>query len=106
MSKYHLVHIYTTKGNLLSYFASKEGNYTMSAKYIDLMRKRYEQEREIQLIALFRYEGNKCFCKIKCPVNPLPIKGEFEAPSINAIVAFLQKDGWQLKQKLSTYMFE
>ena len=40
-----------------------------------------------------RYEGNKTFCKISCH-DPLPIKGEFEIPSLNGLKNLLIKNGW------------
>jgi len=71
----------------------------------------YTREREIQLMALFRFENHngeapKVFCKIKCPVNPLPVKGEFEAPSVKAIDQFLKGNGWNFKEKFYPRMFE
>ena len=101
MSKYTLVQIYTKKGNLLPWYHSQyDRQTTMShAEY-------YAKERDIQLIAMFRFEGNRCFCKIKCPVNPLPVKGEFEVPSTGAISHFLNANGWSFKQKFYPRMFE
>ena len=115
MAKYTTVHIYTKKGNLLPYLGGKvddlvRGRFFSSSEarkdYIQRLRNSYEREREIELVAMFRTEGNKYFCKIKCPVNPLPVKGEFEIPCGGALIAFLQKDGWMLKQKIYPRMFE
>lgn len=104
MAKYNRVFVFTKKGNLLPWFHSKNLNMTQaSAEY-------YGKERDIELIAMFRYEitqlGTKCFCKIKCPVKPLPVKGEFEAPSESSVINFLSKEGWHLKQKIYPHMFE
>ena len=107
MSKYSVVIIYTKKGNLLDYFNdSQEINYCVSQADYQRKRDYYAREREIQLIAMFRFDGCKAFCKIKCPVNPLPVKGEFEVPSMNVLDRFLQKNGWSFKQKLYPRMFE
>ena len=65
------------------------------------LRQRYAQPREVQLVLLVRYEPTKHpICKIKCPINPLPIRGEFEVVSTGEIVDFLRRDGWEVKQKL------
>ena len=106
--KYPMVYIYTKKGNLLSYMTGK----VMGEMHIkdqatsDRIHEYYKREREIQLIAMFRWEGSKCFCKIKCPVNPLPVKGEFEIPSIGVVEGFLRKEGWAFKQKFYPRMFQ
>ena len=102
MSKYTLVQVYTKKGNLLPWYHSQHdrGHHAMStAEY-------YAKERDIQLLAMFRFDNGKCFCKIKCPVNPLPVKGEFEIPSTGAISHFLIDNGWNYKQKFYPRMFE
>lgn len=115
MAKYSLVCIYTKKGNLLPYFGAKETHFIQGRFYsspqaklehIQRLHNHYAQEREIQLIAMFRLEGSKCFCKIKCPVNPLPVKGEFEVPCHGAIASFLKANGWTFKQKIHPNMFE
>lgn len=98
--KYTLVQVYTKKGNLLPWYHSQYGEQCLSSKEY------YAKERDIQLIVMFRFEGNRCFCKIKCPVNPLPVKGEFEVPSTEAIRHFLNANGWNFKQKFYPRMFE
>jgi len=105
-TRYPLVYIYTKKGNLLPYFDGKAMCVGRSQEQVQNLRKYYAKEREIQLIAMFRYEGNRVFCKIKCPVNPIPTKGEFEIPSIGALVGFLAQDGWFYKQTINPRMFE
>lgn len=107
MTKYPTVLIYTKKGNLLPYFQGKVSDiHPMNELTYKRQREYYTAEREIQLIALFRYDGAKCFCKIKCPVNPLPIKGEFECPSTGVVDHWLKANGWNFKQKLYPRMFE
>lgn len=58
-----------------------------------------KKEREVQLILLSRRDrtSGKEFFRIKCPISPLPVVGEFEAPSYAAIVAFLERMGWKYK---------
>lgn len=108
-SKYTLACIYTKKGDLLPYLNTGKvlnENHPSPQTQADAMHRYYAQEREIQLIALFRWEGSKCFCKIKCPVNPLPIKGEFEAASMDVLDKFLKANGWSYKQKFYPRMFK
>lgn len=45
-------------------------------------------------------EEYKTICRIKCPINPLPIKGEFETPSVGAVSHVLATMGWVFKEKL------
>ena len=108
MAEYSHAFILTKKGNLLPWWHSQDF-CSMSATAAEY----YGRERDIELIAMFRYEpdretkcGHHTLCKIKCPVNPLPIKGEFEAPSREAVLHFLKANGWCLKQKLDLTMFE
>lgn len=93
---YHTALIFTKRDNLVKYFWGKSA--LSNQEY-------YTKEREVQLILLVRYEKGKCICCIKCPINPLPIKGEFEAPSISAVSHTLQTMGWTYKEKLPLGMF-
>lgn len=105
--KYNTIIIFTKKGNLSEYFTpSKQYDMCNTAEQIIRVREYYAKEREIQLIAMFRYEGTKVFCKIKCPVNPLPVKGEFEVPNSNVLIRFLRDNGWTFKQKFYPRMLE
>lgn len=103
--KYIAVDIFTKKGNMLDYFHSSKVNYKTTEEY-NRMLEYYKKEREIQLIAMFRWEPNKVFCKIKCPVSPLPVKGEFEIPSPAVLYRFLNANGWTFKQAIYPRMFE
>ena len=107
--KYDRVLVYTKKGNLLDYLNTDKVRRSYpnmnenAAQY-------YGQEREIRLIAQIRWENNgrnndKCFCRIKCPVNPLPTKGEFELASLDALRMFLKANGWELKQDICSGWF-
>ena len=104
--KYTVVKIYTKKTDLSAYISGKVAALYPSDAAYKHMREHYAQEREIQLIALFRFEQGKCFCKIKCPISPLPVKGEFEAATTGALDRFLKANGWNFKQKFYPYMFE
>lgn len=116
--KYDRILIFTKKGNLLKYLQTEKVAGMFSNHNSENTLRYYGEEREIQLIACLRWENfpvstskgikqmPKCFCKIKCPVNPLPVKGEFELPSVNALYLFLKADGWELKQNIHSWMFQ
>lgn len=115
--KYERVLIYTKKGNLLDFLhtdhvASRVVNLDKANEY-------YGSERDIQLIACIRWEAapetinrtrgarhHRCYCRIKCPINPLPVKGEFELPSLVSLQMFLKADGWTLKQDVCADLFK
>lgn len=108
MAKYSYVCIHTKKGTLLPYLTGKvlcEQNINTRER-MEAAHKHYSREREIELVAMFRWENGKIFCKIKCPVNPLPVKGEFEVPSIGLLCNFLKENGWSFKQEVYPRMFE
>ena len=90
--KYQKAYIYTKRTNLTDYyFHSKKpcicGEYTA--------------DHDIQLIVLTRQtDDGTLICRIKCPINPLPVKGEFEVVWY-ALAGFLHKDGWKLKEVMS-----
>lgn len=98
--KYQLAWIFSKKGNLLPYLYSK--GYPVSEQ----AEKFYAREREIQLILLIRNDRDGIRCRIKCPVNPLPIKGEFTVPCMSAIYDFLLREGWTRKQIIHAGIFE
>lgn len=83
----------------------KEGNLVQYAKGKNYPVVSYQAVREIHLVALFRYEGEKVFCCIKCPVNPLPIRGEFETVSEKAVVTFLVSQGWLCERKFNPFIY-
>ena len=105
MSKYTTVTIFTKKGNLLPYYNSNNNIGCCNSA-----REYYSKEREIQLALATRHERTtketKLMCKISCPVNPLPVRGEFEAPSFGAICAFLQSNGWTKRETIYNRWFE
>lgn len=105
---YDRVFIFTKKGNLLDYLGTEKVRKANSGYASSSVKAYYEEEREIQLILSVRWDCNepRCFCKIKCPVNPLPVKGEFEAPSFDSLRTFLKANGWTLKQTIASWMFK
>ena len=116
--KYDRVLIFTKKGDLMKYLCTDKVSMSFSNANADSIKQYYGQEREIQLIACLRWEDypvstrngfakrTKCFCKIRCPINPLPVRGEFEVASLEALRAFLKADGWTLKQDVHASMFD
>ena len=105
---YHTAIIYTKRDNLLKWL---QHNYKIFGTYgsseaASHIRAEYEREREIQLILLVRHEEGKCICRIKCPINPLPIKGEFQCVSTSEMTRLLTSMGWTYKQKIHSAMFK
>lgn len=104
--KYDRILIYTKKGNLMSYLTTDKVACSFRNANAERLTAYYGREREIQLIACIRWEERRCFCKIKCPVNPLPVKGEFEVPSLYSLRNFLKANGWEQKHDMYSGWFE
>ena len=99
--QYHTVYRFTKRDNLLSWYDDRSDiNHTPS------IREYYAREREIQLMLLVRHEEGKCICRIKCPINPLPIKGEFNATSAADVTRLLASLGWRYKDIIKPGMFK
>ena len=107
---YHQAIIFTKRDNLSKWFDANcskfivDGNMEYSEHFVRA-EKLYAQERDIQLILLVRYENGKCICRIKCPINPLPIKGEFQCVSTSEMSKLLTSMGWTYKEKYGIEMF-
>ena len=113
---YDRVLIFTKKGNLMDYMCTDK--VSRNIPNVEKAKEYYGHQREIQLVARLRWENfpvstskgiiqiPKCFCNIKCPVNPLPVKGEFELPSIVSLCAFLKANGWELRQDITSWLFK
>ena len=104
---YHTAIIYTKHTNLMPWLQS---NYTKfcthsTTEQAHRIREMYSKDREIQLILLVRHEDGKCICRIKCPINPLPIKGEFQCVSTGEMSKLLKSMGWTYKEKVHSGMF-
>lgn len=87
MNEYHGALVFTKKGNLRPFYESK----LMKASPWMLA------EREIQCVVLYRLDNGNRHCLIKCPINPLPVKGEFTAPSLNVVKRWFLDNGWTHK---------
>ena len=105
---YHTAIIYTKHTNLMPWLQSnypKFGTHGI-AEQAQLIRERYSKDRDVQLILLVRHEDGKCICRIKCPINPLPIKGEFQCVSTGEMSKLLKSMGWTYKEKVHSGMFK
>lgn len=99
--------IFTKHTDMLPWFNGKyhglPSKYGSSVGY-NQFKSSCAKPRDVQLILLVRYEypisGSRIYCKIKCPINPLPIKGEFEVASLGCLVSLLEREGWKIKDKL------
>ena len=80
-------------------------NMEYSKRYQDA-DKLYNQKREIFLKIQIRFDNGKRICRIKCPINPLPIRGEFECVSVMELLEFLESLGWHYKNKANIRMFK
>lgn len=107
--KYNVAVIFKKVADLMPYY---HGVFDGMACGVDRVASFYAKERTVNLVLLIRYEydhatgKNHVFCKIKCPINPLPVKGEFEVPSVNAIEHFLRDAGWTKTDVMSKKLFE
>lgn len=99
--------LFTKHTNMMPWFEGKYHNapssYGSSVGF-NQFKNSCSKPREVQLILLVRYEypmgGAHTYCKIKCPINPLPIKGEFEVVSLRHLIKVLEREGWTQKQIL------
>ena len=98
---YHTAIIYTKHTNLMPWY-----NGRCDTPRNPTAREYYSKDRDVQLILLVRHEDNKCICRIKCPINPLPIKGEFQCVSTGEMSKLLKSMGWTYKEKVHYGMFK
>lgn len=106
-TNYHFAIIFTKHTDLIPWFEAKyhdaPDSYNRSVGF-NQFKDSYSKLRDVQLILLVRYEypkdGSHIYCKIKCPINPLPIKGEFEVASLKQLIKLLEREGWAVKNKL------
>lgn len=104
---YHTAIIYTKRDNLSKWLQSNVNRFRSctTSTQIAHVREEYAREREIQLILLVRYEEGKYICRIKCPINPLPIRGEFQCVSVTEMSKLLVSMGWTYKERISDRLF-
>lgn len=92
---YHTAIIYTKLMPWLQSNYPKFGTHGI-AEQGQLIRERYSKDRDVQLILLVRHEDGKC------PINPLPIKGEFHTGEMSKL---LKSMGRTYKEKVHGGMF-
>ena len=104
---YHTAIIYTKHTNLMPWLQSKYERFGthVTTEQAQRIRAAYEKDRDVQLILLVRHDDGKCICRIKCPINPLPIKGEFQCVSTGEMSKLLKSMGWTYKEKVHSGMF-
>lgn len=105
---YHTAIIYTKHTNLMPWLQSSYERFGThgTTEQAQRIREMYSKDREVQLILLVRHENGKCICRIKCPINPLPIKGEFQCVSTGEMSKLLKSMGWTYKEKVHSGMFK
>lgn len=105
---YHTAIIYTKHTNLMPWLQSKYEMFGThgTTEQAQRIREMYSKDRDVQLILLVRHEEGKCICRIKCPINPLPIKGEFQCVSTSKMTWLLASMGWTYKEKVHSAMFK
>lgn len=102
---YHQAIIFTKRDNLSKWFNANCSKFIVDGEHFVRAEKIYAQGRDIQLILLVRHENGKCICRIKCPINPLPIKGEFQCVSTSEMSKLMTSMGWTYKAKYGIGMF-
>lgn len=105
---YHTAIIYTKHTNLMPWLQSRYEMFGThgTTEQAQRIREMYSKDRDVQLILLVRHEEGKCICRIKCPINPLPIKGEFQCVSTSKMTWLLASMGWTYKEKVHSDMFK
>lgn len=62
----------------------------------------YTKKQDVRLVVTERItDDGRIFVRINCPINPLPVKGEFEIPSWGALNTFLKAQGWKRREVIS-----
>lgn len=85
--KYSQIISFKKYTNLLPYAEANSNHLTRRKEC-------YENNIHVALNVYVRFEDDKTYCRIQCPVNPLPIRGEFETPNIRILKEFLASNGW------------
>lgn len=98
--------IFSKHTDLLPYFyATYNGSPSLNDVQYNRLKAHYETKRDVRLILLMRHDGKNTICRIKCPINPMPIKGEFEVVSMHNIFEFLRQHGWTHHDTYHSSMF-
>lgn len=103
--KYHTAIVYSKHTSLLPWFNANSDKFRgIDKERFVRIREHYSKERDVELILLLRHEDGVLKCLIRCPVNPLPIKGEF-TPTLTQLYLMLDSLGWTYKGTLRCSMF-
>lgn len=66
----------------------------------------YAKRQDVRLVVTERItDDGRIFVLINCPVNPLPVKGEFEIPTWGALKRFLTSNGWKQHEVIDSRFF-
>ena len=90
----------------MPYFYAHYNGSRISGEQYAHLNDDYACERDVRLILLVRYEGNRTIARIKCPINPRPVKGEFDVASMHSLFAFMYQNGWIHKETYNLSMFQ
>lgn len=83
--------------NLTDWFNHSDEQCYFNDEVRNAAAQRYSKERPVYLTAQMCYSSNgKTFCRIKCPINPLPVTGWFETPDVAVLKRALAAHGWKL----------
>lgn len=105
LTDYFVANQHKLVGHLDTSFPSHRERYQRIAE-------RYLKEQPVRLLLLVRYEynpqtrKNNVFCRIRCPINPLPVEDEFKTPSVNALKSFLTQHGWTETEVIPAHMLD
>lgn len=107
---YNMAMVFTKHTNLLPYFDTMCSKYNMTVEQQEREQQYYARMRDVKLLLKVRNEatpnGYRIFCKIECPINPLPVKGDFEVPSVAVVQRFLINNGWTYSHKVTKSMLQ
>lgn len=103
--QYNKAFIFSKHADLLPYFYGKYDSANITSTQYTRLKSEYAVKRDVQLILLVRYEDNKTICRIKCPISPMPINGEFNVINMRSIMNFLHESGWQYEDTWNLNMF-
>ena len=102
--KYTHVVTFVKHTNLIEY-GKHCGFECFSHSANEQLAEHYTKERDVTLNVFYRLEQDfngrvHILCNIKCPINPLPVKGEFEVPTLAVLKRFLISAGWTEHNRL------
>ena len=103
-TKYTQAITFSKHTDLLPYWEAKCGDFSSRENW-EKAKAYYAEKRDVNLILQIRYVNSMPMCRIKCPINPLPIKGEFPVAHLGGLIGWLEKEGWKQNGNHSVRMF-